>query len=140
MKIVLLVLVGLTVVCTQKISLRPYDQYAKHMFVTYDSNGDSIFSQLELQQSFRYYDTNGDQRVTRKEYTEYGNHILPELHELTHALYSLYDMDNDHILDLWDYEHLYKLIDSDEDGQVTEAEFVHFWTTTLESLNHLHPA
>ena len=43
-----------------RINLRPYDQYAKHMFEIYDLNDDQIFSQYELHQSFRYYDTNGE--------------------------------------------------------------------------------
>ncbi|KAK3756839.1 hypothetical protein RRG08_048885 [Elysia crispata] len=123
---------------TLAINLKPYNETAHMMFVESDFNNDGAFSRNELDMVFKGYDTNGDGRVTRHEYTSYVDLHTPTLHDLSHALYDIYDSDNDHHLDKHDYDMLFSIMDADSDGIVQEMEFTIYWTALYGSLEHVH--
>ncbi|KAK6195076.1 hypothetical protein SNE40_000581 [Patella caerulea] len=118
--------------------LQPYNETALNMFHGNDFNGDGKFERSELDFTFYVYDTEPlDGIISRLEYTSYINKTTPELYRLSHELYDIYDIDNDNRLEKHDYDAFFQLMDSDDDGWVTEHEFVHYWTILLESLGHL---
>ena len=59
---------------------------------------------------FRFSD---DGRVTRSEYTTYQTRHDPELEGLAHALFNVYDVNDDHHLVMDDYVAFYRSMDSD---------------------------
>ncbi|XP_067660825.1 uncharacterized protein [Haliotis asinina] len=120
------------------IDLRPYNETAKAMFASADIDRDFTFTINELQYSFDAYDADNNGVVSRTEYTTFTAHLNPEMFSLTHALYDIFDADKDDTLTLFDFNALYKLMDSNENGRVSEKEYVHWWTVTLEALDHLH--
>ncbi|XP_046582708.1 uncharacterized protein LOC124290063 [Haliotis rubra] len=120
------------------VNLRPYNVTAQNLFDNNDLDKDKEFSLAELKFSFQGYDSDFDGVVSREEYTTYTTHQNPALFILTHALYDIYDSDKDGVLTEYDYDQLYKLWDANENNVVSEPEFVHWWTVTLESLDHLH--
>ncbi|XP_046376295.2 uncharacterized protein LOC124149006 [Haliotis rufescens] len=124
--------------CQTTIDLRPYNETAKAMFVSADLDHDQTFTIDELRYSYNAYDADGDGVVTRTEYTTFTAHLNPEMFDLTHALYDNFDADKDDVLTLFDFNALFKLMDNNENGRVSQKEYVHWWTVTLESLDHLH--
>ncbi|XP_012943867.1 uncharacterized protein LOC101845039 [Aplysia californica] len=123
---------------TLAIDLKPYNETAHGMFISTDSNMDGVLSRDELDATFKGYDTNGDGRVSRHEYTSFVDLHSPTLHSLSHALYDIYDVDGDHHLDKHDYDNFYALIDGDGDGTVEEIEFIKYWSVLFVNLEHLH--
>jgi len=118
--------------------LKPYNETAHLMFIGTDANKDGVLSRSELDATFKDYDTNGDGRVSRQEYTSYTDLHSPTLHDLSHALYDIYDVDGDHHLDKHDFDNLYALIDGDADGIVEEIEFIKYWSVLFVNLEHIH--
>ncbi|XP_046582669.1 uncharacterized protein LOC124290031 [Haliotis rubra] len=108
------------------------------MFASADLDKDLTFTIGELQYSYDAYDADNDGVVSRTEYTTFTAHLNPEMFALTHALYDIYDSDKDDVLTLYDFNALYKLMDTNENGRVSEKEYIHWWTVTLEALDHLH--
>merc|ERR1711874_763840 len=119
-------------------SLKPYNETAHLMFIGSDGNQDGQLARDELDHTFKDYDTNGDGRVSRHEYTGYVDLHSPNLHDLSHALYDIYDVDGDHHLDKHDFDNLYALIDGDADGIVEEIEFIKYWSVLFVNLEHIH--
>ncbi|XP_059162581.1 uncharacterized protein LOC131945964 [Physella acuta] len=119
-------------------ALQPYNTTASVMFAAVDGNVDGYIDIRELNQSFVQYDTNGDNRVTRNEYTNYINEHSPTLHSLSHALYDIYDVDGDHNLDHHDYDNFFRLMDGNDDGLISKDEYVRYWSILFTDLEHLH--
>ncbi|ESO92786.1 hypothetical protein LOTGIDRAFT_232909 [Lottia gigantea] len=118
--------------------LQPYNETAREMFHANDANQDGIYERAEIDYTFMIYDTNpNDGRVSHAEYTQYINNTSPSLHALSLELYNVYDVDNDNLLEKHDYDNFFKLMDYDDNNEVSEHEFVHYWTIMFESLGHL---
>ncbi|ESO92785.1 hypothetical protein LOTGIDRAFT_162267 [Lottia gigantea] len=118
-------------------NLKPYNDTAYGMFHANDFNRDGIFERVEINFTFQIYDSNPeDGRVSHAEYTTYINYTTPNLYPLSSELYKIYDVDNDNLLEIHDYDNFFNLMDSDEDQQVTEHEFVRYWT--IVSCSNLH--
>ncbi|BFZ04055.1 hypothetical protein BsWGS_07094 [Bradybaena similaris] len=132
------VLLVLGYASSQGVNLKPYNQTAALMFHLSDSNQDGILKLEEIDNNFRGYDTDGDGRISRYEYTSYVDQHSPALHAFSHGLYDIYDVDKDDQLDLHDFENFFRLMDSDDNGVVVLQEYVRYWTILLESLEHLH--
>lgn len=60
----------------------------------------------------------GDGVVTRTEYTTFTAHLNPEMFDLTHALYDDFDADKDDVLTLFDFNALFKLMDTNGNYQI----------------------
>ncbi|XP_012935838.1 putative uncharacterized protein DDB_G0287457 [Aplysia californica] len=120
------------------INLKPYDETAGILFDDVNSNKDDVITRHELRESFDKYDTNHDDRISHREYTQHVNASTPALLPLSLELYKIYDVDNDHHLDEHDFNNLFALIDSDSNGRVERSEFVRYWTILLKNLEHLH--
>merc|ERR1711915_453217 len=106
------------------------------MFLESDVNGDGKMTQDEINEVFKGYDTNKDGRVSRHEYTSFTDQHTPSLHALSHALYDIYDVDNDHHLDKHDFENFFQLIDADGNDIIDEGEFIQYWTKIFIDLEH----
>lgn len=109
------------------LSLRPYNETALGMFMANDFDRDGIITRLELESSFDKYDSNGDGKESRHEYTEFVCATSPHLYQLSHYLFDEYDMDGDHHLVKADYDSLFDTMDTDADGNVTPDEFIAYW-------------
>ncbi|KAK3087283.1 hypothetical protein FSP39_004096 [Pinctada imbricata] len=94
-------------------SFKPYNTSAETIFHSSDYNHDGVFSRDELDQAFAKYDSDGDGRISRHEYTIHLTQEAPSLHDFAHALYDDYDMNGDHHLDHSDFDMYFAKIDSD---------------------------
>ena len=119
-------------------SLKPYNLTATALFYLSDANKDGILTLSEIDSNFKTYDRDNDGRITRYEYTSHVDQTSPNLHAFSHALYDLYDVDNDDYLDLHDYESFHGLMDGNGDGILVVTEYVRYWEILLEDLEHLH--
>merc|ERR1711860_29320 len=122
--------------------LQPYNLTSAIMFQTEDTNSDGIMTIAEIEAVFNKYDTNGDGRESRREYTLFICDSNPALYQISHWLYDYYDVNGDHHLDQGDYDAFHAVMDVNNDGGVTEEEFVVYWEkmfTDIESQgNHAH--
>ncbi|XP_060606601.1 uncharacterized protein LOC132758912 [Ruditapes philippinarum] len=124
--------------------LQPYNLTAAIMFLQEDLNQDGQMTVAEIDAVFDKYDTNGDGRESRHEYTMMICSADPDLYQISHYLYDDYDVNNDHHLEQTDYEGWHKKIDDSGDGNgvVTQEEFVNYWVKMLEGIeaqnNHPH--
>ncbi|XP_046582707.1 uncharacterized protein LOC124290062 [Haliotis rubra] len=118
--------------------LRPYNVTAQNLFGIYDIDKDSEYSLAELKLSYNGFDSNFDGVVSREEFTTYFTTQNQYLFVLTRPLYDIYDADQDGAVTEYDFNQIYKLWDANENNVVSELEFVHWWTVTLEALDHLH--
>nr|KAI8730258.1 putative serine/threonine-protein kinase fhkB [Biomphalaria glabrata] len=107
------------------------------MFLDIDKDINGIIDRNEIDLSFRHFDTNNNGRISRLEYTAYVTTNEPTLSPVAHALYDVYDVDNDDQLDHHDFDNFFALMDSDGDHRVTHFEFVRYWTILLADLEHL---
>ncbi|CAL1543422.1 unnamed protein product [Lymnaea stagnalis] len=123
---------------TLQISLKPYDLTATNMFIDVDIDLSSFIDQNEVDYSFRQYDTNSNGRVSRTEYIQHLNQHIPSMAPIAHALYDIYDVDNDDQLDRHDYDFFFRLLDGDVDGLVSHFEYVRYWSILFTDLEHLH--
>ncbi|XP_064617096.1 uncharacterized protein LOC135481094 [Liolophura sinensis] len=112
------------------------------MFKAEDHNGDGVLSRNETVGSFVKFDFNRDGRIERLEYACYQYNVHPDLGNFAHALFDEYDTDNDHHLDMHDIESLSYRMDTNNDGNVVESEFVAFWVQLFKKYEnyHLHGA
>ncbi|XP_059162793.1 uncharacterized protein LOC131946160 [Physella acuta] len=139
MSIVYLILICLpALTMAQNVNLKPYNVTAAVLFLQVDTNMNNNVDKTELHASFLSYDTDGDGRITRHEYTTYVDAHSPALHPLSHALYDIYDVDGDHHLDEHDFDNFYGLMDTDNNGIVSDDEFIKYWEILFVDLEHLH--
>ncbi|XP_064617088.1 uncharacterized protein LOC135481085 [Liolophura sinensis] len=110
-----------------QIDLRPYNLSAAIMFVNNDLNNDGFLTAHEFDQVFVVYDFNDDKIIERHEYVCYITRANPLMGHLAQALYDEYDNNNDHKLEVADYDAFYKKMDEDGDNIVTDLEFVRYW-------------
>uniref|UniRef100_A0A2C9KN49 EF-hand domain-containing protein n=1 Tax=Biomphalaria glabrata TaxID=6526 RepID=A0A2C9KN49_BIOGL len=122
----------------QTVNLKPYNLTATAMFLQTDTDLSGDIDRPELDASFRDYDTDRNGRVSRTEYMTYLSQHTPSLAALHDALFDIYDVDNDHILDHHDYDNFFGLMDGNGDGFVSHFEYVRYWTILLQDLEHLH--
>ncbi|CAL1543421.1 unnamed protein product [Lymnaea stagnalis] len=122
----------------QQVNLKPYNLTATVMFLDVDTNVDGQITKQEIDASFRIYDTNHNNRVSRQEYINHIDANTPSLHPLSQALYDIYDVDSDDQLDQHDFENLLALMDGDASGSVSHFEFVRYWSILFTDLEHLH--
>ncbi|CAL1541653.1 unnamed protein product [Lymnaea stagnalis] len=91
-----------------------------------DSNGDGHFSRSDVDHYFRTLDANNDHIVTRPEYVAAIDAQFGDDAETLRALRQLFDdldSNNDNHLDRTDYDHLFNVVDADNNGQATQQEF-----------------
>ncbi|XP_059162791.1 uncharacterized protein LOC131946158 [Physella acuta] len=138
MSIVYIILLCLPALSLAQLNLKPYNETAASLFRQTDTNMDHNVDKAELHASFMGYDTDGDGRITRHEYTSYVDTHVPALSPLSHALYDIYDVDGDHHLDEHDFVNFFSLIDGNGNGIVSEAEFIRYWEILFTDLEHLH--
>ncbi|XP_055860713.1 uncharacterized protein LOC106062862 [Biomphalaria glabrata] len=122
---------------TYAVDFKPYNLTATLMFLDIDKDINGIIDRNEIDLSFRHFDTNNNGRISRLEYTAYVTTNEPTLSPVAHALYDVYDVDNDDQLDHHDFDNFFALMDSDGDHRVTHFEFVRYWTILLADLEHL---
>ncbi|XP_059145924.1 uncharacterized protein LOC131933138 [Physella acuta] len=115
-----------------------FNQTATAMFHDVDVNNDHIVDINEVHLSFQKYDTNHDGRITRHEYTTYVASHTPELLDVAHSIYDVYDVDGDHHLDQHDFDNFYGLMDGDGSGTVSEFEFVRYWIILFHDIDQIH--
>ncbi|XP_052790949.1 uncharacterized protein LOC128224899 [Mya arenaria] len=122
--------------------LQPYNFTAEIMFIVEDLDQDGIMTVAEIDTVFAQYDTNGDGKESRHEYTAFICAADPALYQISHYLYDAYDVNGDHKLDLVDYEGFHNNMDSNNDGLLNMEEFVAYWVALLTSIesvgNHQH--
>lgn len=53
-----------------------------------------------------------DDRISQTEFANYTQELAPELHGLEKALFTLYDSDHDHRLEMGDFVRFYEAIDT----------------------------
>jgi len=121
-----------------QLDLKPYNRTASIMFTISDANRDGILTLTEIDSNFQTYDRDNDGKISRYEYTSHVDQNSPSLHAFSHGLYDIYDVDNDDVLELHDFESFFKLMDANGDGAVVEPEYVRYWIILLEALEHLH--
>ncbi|XP_059162792.1 uncharacterized protein LOC131946159 [Physella acuta] len=139
MSIVHLMLICLpALTLAQTVDLKPYNVTAVALFLQVDTNQDHNVDKAELHATFLSYDTDGDGRITRHEYTSYVDTHSPALHPLSHALYDIYDVDGDHHLDEHDFNNFFSLMDGDGNGIVSAEEFIRYWEILFIDLEHIH--
>ncbi|XP_064616683.1 uncharacterized protein LOC135480703 [Liolophura sinensis] len=128
-----------TLACGQvTIDFKPYDKTAASMFKAEDHNGDGVLSRNETVGSFVKFDFNGDGRIERLEYACYQYNVHPALGNFAHALFDEYDTDDDHHLNTHDLESLSYRMDTNNDGNVVESEFVAFWVQLFKKYENYH--
>ncbi|XP_052790898.1 uncharacterized protein LOC128224857 [Mya arenaria] len=122
--------------------LQPYNLTAEAMFIVEDLNQDGIMTVAEIDAVFEKYDTNGDGKESRHEYTTLICASNPALYQISHYLYDEYDVDGNHQLSLVDYEGFHAKMDTNKDGLLNKEEFVIFWHdlfVRIETVgNHQH--
>ncbi|CAL1543423.1 unnamed protein product [Lymnaea stagnalis] len=121
-----------------QVNLQPYNLTATAMFLNTDVDVNGNIDRNEIDLSFRQYDVNHNNRVSRQEYTSYVDAHQPSLHVLSHALYDIYDVDSDDQLDHHDFDNFFALLDGDANGLVSHFEFVRYWSILFTDLEHLH--
>ncbi|KAJ8300422.1 LOW QUALITY PROTEIN: hypothetical protein KUTeg_021941 [Tegillarca granosa] len=96
--------------------------YAAHPdFKPYNDSALLLFHSSDVNQD-------GDNSVSRHEYVTYLTSSTPTLHDFAHALYDDYDVTGDHHLTHQDFDLYYAKLDANGDGNVTQDEFVPYWT------------
>ncbi|XP_055873657.1 uncharacterized protein LOC106058616 [Biomphalaria glabrata] len=122
----------------QIFTLRPYNNTANMAFRLSDYNGDNILDKNELERFFQDFDANGDGRVSFQEYSNYvhNNQHDPEINAFFHALYDVYDVNNDRHVDHDDFLLLYALMDFNDDNVISRQEFVHYFSIIFETIDH----
>ncbi|XP_059162570.1 uncharacterized protein LOC131945953 isoform X2 [Physella acuta] len=118
-------------------TLKPFNYTATVMFIEGDKNHDGFIDRQELDAIYRGYDANNNGRISRQEYTQYIQAHAPNLYQVSHALYDIYDVDNDDQLDHHDFDNFYALMDGNGDGTVSHFEYVRYWTILLEDLEQI---
>ncbi|XP_060607608.1 uncharacterized protein LOC132759778 [Ruditapes philippinarum] len=123
--------------------LKPYDEFAAHMYQKSDTNKDGILTVTEIEDEFRQYDANHDGHISRHEYTSFICFLQPALYQLSHYLYDQYDLSpNDHQLQITDFEAFHAKLDSNGDANLTQTEWVTWWVKTFQGLetanHHIH--
>ncbi|XP_069122029.1 uncharacterized protein [Argopecten irradians] len=132
-------LVILVLWMTEVYCVSDFTQMATELFTTTDLNGDLEVSRTEIESSFTKYDENGDGRVSRVEFMDFVDRYTPDLHDLGRELYIDYDSNQDHHIDLADFEAYFNKLDTSGDGRVTKDEFVNYWSKLMAATAHLHP-
>ncbi|KAK6958640.1 hypothetical protein BgiMline_036087 [Biomphalaria glabrata] len=119
-------------------TLKPYNNTANIIFRFSDLNADGFIDKSELETFFAEFDTNGDGRVSFQEYSSYvhNNQNDPEINAFYHTLYDVYDANNDRHVDHDDFVLLFDLMDFNGDKEVSRAEYVHYMTIILETVDH----
>lgn len=123
--------------------LKPYDEFAAHMYQKSDTNKDGILTVTEIEDEFRQYDANHDGHISRHEYTSFICFLQPALYQLSHYLYDQYDLSpTDHQLQITDFEAFHAKLDSNGDANLTQTEWVTWWVKTFQGLetanHHIH--
>ncbi|XP_045208931.1 uncharacterized protein LOC123560836 [Mercenaria mercenaria] len=116
--------------------VQPYNLTAAVMFLQEDLNQDGIMTIAEIDSVFDKYDTNGDGRESRHEYTTMICTADPDLFQLSHYLFDDYDVNGDHHLEQSDFEAWHAKIDAtgDSNGSVNQDEFVNYWVKLFETI------
>ncbi|KAH9507911.1 hypothetical protein Btru_053197 [Bulinus truncatus] len=84
------------------------------------------------------YDANGDGRISFQEYSNYvhNNQHDPEINSFFHALYQVYDVNNDAHVDHTDFLLLFALMDFNGDNIINRQEFIHYFSIIFETIDH----
>ncbi|KAK7095658.1 uncharacterized protein [Littorina saxatilis] len=108
---------------------------AAELFHDADTNSDGELHLMEMVQLFDRYDVNGDHKVTRGEYVNYTRHHEPDLVNMAKELYTVFDHDGDHTLQVSDFMHLFLLMNPNVTSDVvTEYTFIGYFTVLYTNL------
>merc|ERR1712179_389092 len=100
-----------------------WQKISHDLFNTADLNNDGSVTKLEMVQQHYNYDINGNGKVSRHEYTEYICRTEPEIYDLSHYLYDMYDFNHDHVIDIPDYDIYFAKMDTNGDGIADYTEY-----------------
>ncbi|XP_059162567.1 insoluble matrix shell protein 5-like [Physella acuta] len=126
-KAVLFASLFLAVVAWQRRLPSEHSHHLDMVFIEADVNRDGILDRNEFYQSFKVYDLNNDGNVTKHEYMDYNNVIMPHHSHIVEPMFNWYDTNKDGQLNQQDYVTFFPLMDTNGDGLVTELEFDTYW-------------
>ncbi|XP_059164978.1 uncharacterized protein LOC131947715 [Physella acuta] len=110
------------------------DTITANVFKKTDVDGDGNIERPELDQYFKTFDQNNDNRISRHEYGLQVNATYVHDPVVSHNLHTMFDnldFNNDHHLDTADYDHMFTTCDTDNNQLVSSAEFTSFFKTML---------
>ncbi|MCI3325519.1 EF-hand domain-containing protein [Escherichia coli] len=115
------------------------EEDAAILFADADTNNDHLLELTEVAQYFALMDTDHDNITSRHEFALYWEAEIPELsNQAIHALFDLFDFNTNHELVLEDLDNFYPVMDTNDNGIVTEEEFLVYWIAKFNELG-THP-
>ncbi|XP_046370293.1 uncharacterized protein LOC124144783 [Haliotis rufescens] len=112
---------------------------AEHLFKLVDTDRSGDVSGSELLGVFHQYDTNGDNRLTEKEFYLGLCLHTPEICPETVGLFQELDTLNENVLWLENMHSVYSLFDTNGNGAITRSEFVTWMTNKLDAIKQTLP-
>merc|ERR1711909_8810 len=110
---------------------------AKKYFDIEDRDHDGFITKTEMYQQFMTYDSNGDGKISRHEYTETICRLAPQMYGVSHYMYDTYELNHDHTLDTPDIDMIFPIIDTYSDGKVDFNEYLENLKKSAQTLQNL---